>query len=80
MRKIQLKDAKANLSSLVDAALRGSPAVITRHGKQEAVILSYAEWERLSNVPSFARLLMSAPIESGDIPARSRKGLRKTGF
>jgi len=77
MRKIQLKDAKANLSSVVDDVVRGSPAVITRHGRQEAVILSYSEWERLSHVPSFGALLMSAPAGAVDLPARSRKGLRK---
>nr|WP_228518543.1 MULTISPECIES: type II toxin-antitoxin system prevent-host-death family antitoxin [unclassified Gluconobacter] len=27
------------------------PAIITRHGKPTAVILNYAEWERLSRVP-----------------------------
>jgi antitoxin Phd len=39
MRKIQLKDAKANLSAVVDQASRGKPSVITRHGKPEAVVL-----------------------------------------
>jgi len=39
MRKIQLKDAKANLSAVVDQATRGKPSVITRHGKPEAVML-----------------------------------------
>ena len=38
MREIQLRDAKANLSALVDEAMRGKPAVITRHGKAVAEI------------------------------------------
>lgn len=67
MRKIQLTDAKAKLSAVVDQATRGRPSVITRHGKAEAVVLGFAEWERLSNVPSFGRLLMSAPIDPGDL-------------
>jgi len=33
MREIQLRDAKANLSAVVDEAMQGKPAVITRHGK-----------------------------------------------
>ena len=33
MRKVQLKDAKVNLSAVVDQATRGKPSVITRHGK-----------------------------------------------
>ena len=35
MREIQLRDAKASLSSVVDEAMQGKPAVITRHGKRK---------------------------------------------
>ena len=76
MRKIQLRDAKARLSAVVDDAMSGKPAVITRHGKQQAVVLGYEDWRRLSRVPSFGRLLMSAPLEPGDLPARDRTPLR----
>jgi antitoxin Phd len=72
MREIQLRDAKASLSAVVDDAVRGEPAVITWHGKREAVILSFKEWERLSQVPSFGRLLMAAPIDPEDLPERDR--------
>lgn len=76
MRKIQLKDAKAKLSTVVDEAVRGKPSIITRHGKREAVLLSYEEWERLSRVPSFGRLLMSALLAEDDLPVRSQAPLR----
>jgi antitoxin Phd len=75
MREIQLRDAKASLSAVVDEAVRGEPTIITRHGKPEAVILSFKEWERLSQVPSFGRLLMSAPISPDDLPERDRTPL-----
>ena len=80
MRKVQLKDAKANLSAVVDEATRGKPSVITRHGKPEAVVLGIAEWERLSRVPSFGRLLMSVPLEPGDLPKRNRAPTRNAGL
>ena len=80
MRKIQLKDAKANLSAVVDQATRGKPSVITRHGKPEAVVLGFADWERLSRVPSFGRLLMSAPLEAGGLPERNRRPMRDAGL
>jgi prevent-host-death family protein len=80
MRKIQLKDAKANLSAVVDRATQGKPSVITRHGKPEAVVLGYAEWEKLSRVPSFGRLLMAAPLEPGDLPERRRAPMRDAGL
>jgi antitoxin Phd len=76
MREIQLRDAKASLSAVVDEAVDGNPAIITRHGKRQVVIISYEEWERLSHVPSFGRLLMAAPLTADDLPARNRSGPR----
>ena len=75
MQEIQLRDAKATLSAVVDQARRGEPSIITRHGRPEAVVLSFEEWQRLSQVPSFGRLLMAAPLEPGDVPAR-QDGMR----
>jgi antitoxin Phd len=80
MRQIQLRDAKATLSSVVDEAVSGSPSIITRHGKPQAVIVGFAEWERMSHVPSFGRLLMAAPVEDGDLPERDTGTLRGSGF
>ena len=71
MREIQLKDAKATLSAVVDDALHGEQFVITRHGKKQAVVISWAAWGRLSKVPSFGRLLASSPLEEGDLPDRN---------
>ncbi|RMC64663.1 type II toxin-antitoxin system Phd/YefM family antitoxin [Sinorhizobium meliloti] len=76
MREIQLKDAKATLSAVVDQAVRGNPAIITRHGKKEAVVLSFDEYEKLLHIPSFGRLLASFPGNESDIPIRSGKPSR----
>ena len=70
MNELQLRDAKATLSAVVDQAVQGEPSIITRHGRREAVIISYAEWQRLSQVPSFGRLLMEAGLDPADLPAR----------
>jgi antitoxin Phd len=78
MREIQLRDAKASLSAVVDEVIQGEPAVITRHGKREVVVVSYEEWERLSHVPSFGRLLMAAPLTADDLPGRNVSALRKS--
>ena len=77
MREIQLRDAKATLSAVVDDAVHGAPSIITRHGKPEAVVIGFEDWQRLSSVPSFGRLLMAAPIESGELPERDRTPLRE---
>ena len=76
MREIQLRDAKASLSTVVDEAMRGMPAVIARHGKRQAVVVGYEEWQRLSTVPSFGRLLMMASLSADDLPSRNGTGLR----
>jgi prevent-host-death family protein len=78
MREIPLKEAEAKLSEVVDQATEGQPSVITRNGKAEAIVLGFADWERLSNVPSFGRRLMSAPIEPNDLPERNRAPIRDT--
>jgi len=77
MKEIQLRDAKASLSAVIDEAMQGKLAVIIRHGKKQAVVVSYEEWQRLSRVPSFGRLLMAAPLTVDDVPKRNRSVLRK---
>ena len=78
MREIQLRDAKASLSAVVDEAMQGKPAIITRHGKRQVVVVSYEEWERLSTVPTFGRLLMAAPLTTDDLRSRNKSPLRKS--
>lgn len=80
MREIQLKEAKATLSAVIDQAVSGHPAIITRHGKREAVVLSFDEYEKLTHVPSFGRLLAAFPGEEGDIPPRSKTPSRTVDF
>ena len=70
MQEIQLRDAKATLSAVVDQARQGEPSIITRHGRPEAVIVSFEEWQRLSQIPSFGRLLMEVQLEPEDVPER----------
>ena len=80
MREMPLHEAQASLSAVVKEAMQGEPVVITHHGKRQAVVVSYEEWERLSTVPSFGRLLMAAPLMAGDLPSRDNAPLRKSDF
>ena len=80
MQEIQLREAKAKLSAIVENAYHGTTAVITRHGKPRAVILGVDEWDRLRRVPSFGELLMSAPLEEGDLPKRDTSPPRDIEF
>lgn len=77
MREIQLKTAKATLSAILDEALHGEEFAITRRGRKEAVVVSWQTWRRLSNVPSFGRLLASAPLEEDSLDERDRSPSRE---
>lgn len=63
MQSIQIRDAKAKFSALVEAVEQGRPTTITRHGRPVAVLVSVADAERLypHTRPSFANLLLSFP-------------------
>jgi antitoxin Phd len=42
----QLQTAKTQFSQVVDAAMRGEPQVVTRHGKQAVVVIAISEFEQ----------------------------------
>jgi antitoxin Phd len=63
VRTLRLRDAKASLSAVIEAAERGEATTITKHGKPAAVVVPIEEAKRLypSEQPSFAALLMGIP-------------------
>jgi prevent-host-death family protein len=63
VRSLRLRDAKASLSAVVEAASRGEATTITKHGKPAAVVVSVEDARRLYSTdrPNFADLLMSVP-------------------
>lgn len=68
MHEIQLRDAKASFSAVVEQAAKGEGTVVTRHGRPMAVVLGYEEWRRLSGArPSFADLLLGFPGDVSEI-------------
>jgi prevent-host-death family protein len=82
MKELQLREAKTTLSAVVDAAERGEPTTITKHGRPAAVVVSHGEWIRLrSKVPSFADLLLAIPaLEPDDLPERRPARINRAGF
>jgi len=78
VRELDLAAAQAGLEELIEDALAGKPCVITRDGQRVALLVGYDGW--LSAMPSFGALLMSAPIEPGDIPERDQTPPRDVEF
>lgn len=79
MKELQLKDAKATLSAVVERAVAGEPTIITRHGRKDAVLVAFKEWERLSKAPSFSDLLLSFPADAAEFVQPRRKPARAAG-
>ena len=66
-----LQDAKNSFSAVVDAALAGAPQQVSRRGKPAVVVLSAADYQRLTDGAlgqrgSFVTHLLAFP--GGDLP------------
>jgi prevent-host-death family protein len=63
MRSLHLRDAKASLSAVVEAAERGEATMITKYGRPAAVVVPVEDARRLypEKRPSFVDLLLSIP-------------------
>lgn len=82
----QLQTAKAQLSELVEAALRGEPQRITRRGKDAVMVLSEKAYVALkssakSDAPDFVAHLLAMPRQrTAQVPdateARAKLRLR----
>jgi len=66
-----LQDAKNSFSAVVDAASKGAPQTVTKRGKPTVVVLSVAEYQRLSRKvasqrASFVEHLLAMPKDDGE--------------
>ena len=65
-----LQDAKNRFSAVVDAAVKGTPQTVTKHGKPAVVVVSFAEYQKLTKGteprrPSFVEHLLAFPKGDG---------------
>jgi prevent-host-death family protein len=67
MRTLGLRDTKASLSAVIEAAERGEATTVTKHGRPAAVIVPVEQAKRLypPDRPSFASLPMGIPHPVG---------------
>lgn len=67
----QLQEAKNRFSEVVDEALAHGPQIVTRHGQEVAVILSYAEYKQMQKAQlplgEFVRQSPLAGVEDLDL-------------
>jgi prevent-host-death family protein len=79
MRTMQLREVKAKLSAVVEAAERGESTIVTKNGRPAAKVVPVEGAEREpEGKPTFAELLLSVPHP---IPIRrSRSKPRRVKF
>lgn len=72
MSKWQVQEAKSRLSEVMDRAFSDGPQIITKYGKEYAVVMSAEEYHRLSAPKrSLADLLLSGPkFDDFELPPR----------
>lgn len=71
MRTWKITEARARIADVVDAAIKDGPQRIERRDTDNVVVVSEAVWNRLAaQYPSFADVILNAPINPGDIPLR----------
>ncbi len=78
MKTWPVQDAKARFSEFLQASLTEGPQLVTRHGKEAAVLVPVEQWLRLSalNKPGLKNLLL-ADYARADLPIPDRGRLRR---
>lgn len=62
MRRWKLEDAKNRFSELVRRAEANNPQLVTRNGREVAVVLSMEDYARLSDPESLVDFLRDSPL------------------
>lgn len=67
----QLQEAKQKFSELVERAMREGPQEVTRRGERTVVMVSAAEYDRLTGrTGTFKDLLLGPPYVTDDLDIR----------
>ena len=79
-----LQDAKNGFSAVVAAAIKGAPQTVTKRGIPAVVVLSVAEYQRLTEreaaeTPNFVDHLLGIPQDDGSFE-RGRVKPRNVDF
>ncbi len=75
----QLQEAKNKLSEVVEEALHHGPQLITKRGVEAVIVLSYAEYRKLTlSQKKLSDFFRDSPLRPEDINTpRDRSGLRE---
>jgi len=76
MARWQVQEAKTRLSEVIEEAQSKGPQIITRHGAERAVVLSIAEYRRLTaHKPGLKEYLLGGPkVDTFEVERDHDKG------
>ncbi len=75
----QVQEAKNKFSQLVDDAMQDGPQIITRHGVEVAVLISYSEYRTMAALQknahkSLTQFLRESPLVGADLDLSRAQG------
>jgi len=74
----QLQEAKARLSEVIQKALNEGPQDISLRGRPAAVVLSRADYERLTQPkPNFTTFLRESPLHGVELELKRNSSLAR---
>lgn len=76
IRTWQLQEAKNKFSQVVDEAVRDGPQIITKHGLETVVVISYEDYRRhYSGRKKLTQFLRESPLAAYNIDLTRDKSL-----
>ena len=75
----QLQEAKNKLSRVVDNAVNSGPQIITRRGVEVAIVISYAEYQKMvASQGSLVDFFRESPLVGLELDVeRDKSGIRQ---
>ncbi len=76
MKKVSIFEGKNKFSEIVNGAANGEPQIITKNGRETAVIISFDDYKRLSSrKESLSEFLLKSPFHGSGIDLTRDKDL-----
>jgi antitoxin Phd len=74
IRTWQLQEAKNKLSQVVEDAVTDGPQVITKHGVEVAIVISFAEYQKMiASKGKLSAFFQDSPLVGTDLDLRRDK-------
>jgi hypothetical protein len=71
VRTWTITEARANISTVFDEAIKDGPQRIERRDSEPVVMVAESDWKRLTAAyPTMADLILNSPIDEDDLPER----------